>query len=86
MFLYFYNNTMYEILSRIFWWKELNNLKKLTAIVNQVNSVQSHYELEMLKHKLLHIDTIEHKDKADTVLSIIETIWKFRIQYIEKQK
>jgi len=77
---------MYEILSRVFWWKELNNLKKLTAIVNQVNSIQSQYELEMLKHNLLHIDTIEHKDKADTVLSIIETIWKFRIQSIERQK
>lgn len=77
---------MYKILSRVLWWKELNNLKKLTAIVNQVNSVQSQYELEMLKHKLLHIDTIEHKYKAGIVLSIIETIWKFRIQSIEKQK
>jgi hypothetical protein len=59
----------------LFLPRELKNLEKINEIGDCYNKILDGTYIESLKHELLQIDTVEHKEKVNIYLNFID-IWQ----------
>lgn len=73
-----------DILDFLFLDKETKNLKKINKIWNELNYHLYHEYINDLKSKLLKINTIEHKEKVEFYLLLLDSLWKLHTQSTKK--
>lgn len=75
---------IFDILDFLFLDKETKNLKEINKIWNELNYHLYHEYIDDLKSKLLKIYTIEHKEKVEFYLLLLDSLWKLHTQSTKK--